>query len=84
MSTAPSSYTSAKESTEDNMAIEGALSAPYSWTYAADESIIKAMVEEEKQVFNEQDRVELIHPVFVLPWGVAERTRRYFERRGAF
>lgn len=27
----------------------------------------------------EEDRVALMHPIFVLPWGVAERTRSHFE-----
>lgn len=30
----------------------------------------------------EGDRVETVHPIFVLPWGAAERTRSWFRKRG--
>ena len=30
-------------------------------------------------VFDEEDRVPPVHPVFVLPWGASERVRGYFE-----
>jgi protein farnesyltransferase subunit beta len=35
----------------------------------------------EDTVFGEGDRVRLIHPVYVLPWGVAETTRAWFNGR---
>ena len=34
--------------------------------------------------FDEGDRVRLVHPVYVLPWGAAERTRGVFEHKGVF
>ena len=40
------------------------------------------IMEGEAQVYNEADRVEALDPVFVVPVGVAKRTRAFFERRG--
>lgn len=34
-----------------------------------------------EQIFNETDRVALIHPVFVVPIHAAENARRYFSTR---
>jgi protein farnesyltransferase subunit beta len=34
------------------------------------------------QVYDEEDRVGALDPVFVVPVGVAARTRAYFESRG--
>lgn len=51
----------------------GQLMAGYQW---APERIV-----EEGQVFDEVDRVEALDPVFVVPAGVAERTRKWFEIR---
>lgn len=39
-------------------------------------------MEGEAQVYNEVDRVEVLDPVFVVPVGVAKRTRAFFEGRG--
>lgn len=30
------------------------------------------------------DEVEVVHPVFIVPWGQAEKCRRYFEEKGGF
>jgi protein farnesyltransferase subunit beta len=38
----------------------------------------------EQEVFGETDRVSTLHPVFVIPEGVAEQTRDYFLRKGTF
>lgn len=37
---------------------------------------VKVKVEE--KIYSE--KIGLMHPVFVVPWGVAEKGRRYFER----
>ena len=37
---------------------------------------------EADQIYDEGDRVGTVHPVFVVPEGVAERTRAYYESRG--
>ncbi|KAK5159090.1 hypothetical protein LTR04_005150 [Oleoguttula sp. CCFEE 6159] len=34
--------------------------------------------------YDATDRVDFVHPVFVLPWGVAERTRAYFAQKAGF
>ncbi|KAI9825473.1 MAG: CAAX farnesyltransferase (FTase) subunit beta [Thelocarpon impressellum] len=40
--------------------------------------------EAEATIFEERDRVELIHPIFVLPWGASEATRAFFEAKSGF
>jgi protein farnesyltransferase subunit beta len=52
------------------------LSSAYQWTSEA--------IAEESQIFDEADRVETLHPVFVIPEGVAETTRAYFASKGGF
>lgn len=54
---------------------EGRLTAGYQWT---PEPLVG---EGEGQVCDEADRVGLLDPVFVVPVGVAERTRRFYEGR---
>jgi hypothetical protein len=49
----------------------------YTWTSTP--AFVPAEYGESEQVYDEEDVVEPIHPVFVVPVGVAERTRRYFE-----
>ena len=53
------------------------LSAAFKWAVAED-------VEEKNEVWDEADKVELIHPVFVVPFGKAEAIRRHFEERVGF
>jgi protein farnesyltransferase subunit beta len=48
--------------------------AGYQWT--------PTPIVEEGQVFDEVDRVEALDPVFVVPVGVADRTRSWFEGKG--
>jgi len=38
----------------------------------------------EEEVFDEIDRVGTLHPIFVIPEGVAEQTWGYFVAKGAF
>ncbi|KAH0537239.1 hypothetical protein FGG08_005941 [Glutinoglossum americanum] len=53
-----------------------ALSSAFHWE--ASEVIPKPDGKAEDTVFDEEDRVRLIHPVYVLPWGLAETTRAWF------
>lgn len=39
---------------------------------------------DESDLIREEDRVSLIHPIFVLPWGAAERTRLQFQVEASF
>ncbi|PBP25367.1 prenyltransferase and squalene oxidase [Diplocarpon rosae] len=39
---------------------------------------------ESSQIFDEQDRIGTLHPVFVIPQGTAEEMRAYFTSRGGF
>ena len=53
-----------------------ALSSAFHWE--ASEIIPTPDGRAEDTVFDEKDRVRLIHPVYVLPWGVAESARTWF------
>ncbi|KAI9714332.1 MAG: CAAX farnesyltransferase (FTase) subunit beta [Bogoriella megaspora] len=35
-------------------------------------------------VVDEEDRIRLVHPIFAVPWGTAERTRAFFEQKSGF
>ncbi|KAF7957540.1 hypothetical protein EAE96_003117 [Botrytis aclada] len=54
----------------------GTLVSPYQWT--AEPYV------ETTQIYDEEDRVGTLHPVFVIPEGVAEETRAYFASKGTF
>jgi protein farnesyltransferase subunit beta len=54
----------------------GILSSAYQWT--SEPNI------EESQIYDEEDRVGTLHPVFVIPEGIAEKTRAYFASKGGF
>ncbi|KAJ8064484.1 hypothetical protein OCU04_006818 [Sclerotinia nivalis] len=56
--------------------LSGMLVSPYQWT--AEPYI------ETTQIYDEEDRVGTLHPVFVIPEGVAEETRAYFAAKGTF
>ncbi|TAQ88026.1 hypothetical protein B7494_g3645 [Chlorociboria aeruginascens] len=59
-----------------NAESSGILTSPYQWTV---EPFIG-----ETQIYDEEDRVGVLHPVFVIPEGVAEETRAYFASKGGF
>lgn len=52
------------------------LNSPYRWT---SEKFV-----DEVQIYDESDRVKTLHPVFVIPEGVAEATSVYFASKGGF
>ena len=54
----------------------GNLASPYQWTCEPFDG--------EVQIYNEEDRVGTLHPVFVIPEGAAEQTRAYFASKGGF
>lgn len=54
----------------------GALVSAYQWTA---EPFIG-----DSQIYDEEDRVGTLHPVFVIPEGLAEETRAYFTSKGGF
>lgn len=57
-------------------ATSGVLSSAYQWT--------SEPITGESQIYDELDRVGTLHPVFVIPEGVAEETRAYFASKGGF
>lgn len=52
------------------------LSAGFNW--------VAEDAEEEGRVWDEEDRVGKVHPVYALPWGRAEEARRWFENKVGF
>jgi protein farnesyltransferase subunit beta len=64
---------------EEAESTSGNLLAAFKW--AASTSIPSSSGGLEEQIFDEQDRVKLVHPVFLIPWGVAEKTRSWYEAR---
>jgi len=59
------------------------LPSPYKWT--SEKYPLPPQVHNgHSQVFDEVDRVETVHPVFVVPEGVAESMRTYFIEKGGF
>jgi protein farnesyltransferase subunit beta len=54
----------------------GFLSSAFQWT---SEPIV-----EHSQIFDEEDRIGTLHPVFVIPQGTAEEMRAHFTSRGGF
>ncbi|OCK80379.1 terpenoid cyclases/Protein prenyltransferase [Lepidopterella palustris CBS 459.81] len=58
---------------------EGPLAAAFKWDVADG-----GVGEEDKRVWDEEDEVRVVHPVFVVPWGQAEKCRGYFERKEGF
>ncbi|EPE27026.1 Terpenoid cyclase/Protein prenyltransferase [Glarea lozoyensis ATCC 20868] len=52
------------------------LSSAYQWT--------SEFLFDEEQIFDEEDRVLTLHPVFVIPEGIAEQTRAYFASKIGF
>ena len=48
------------------------------------EGTIDTVEEREWEVKKDSEKVGLMHPIFVVPWGVAEKGRRYFERFPGF
>ncbi|KAI9700048.1 MAG: CAAX farnesyltransferase (FTase) subunit beta [Candelina mexicana] len=58
------------------------LSSAFHW--ASSQIIPASDGEEQPSVFDTEDRVNLIHPIYVIPWGVAERTRAWYEAKAKF
>ncbi|KAF2178280.1 terpenoid cyclases/Protein prenyltransferase [Zopfia rhizophila CBS 207.26] len=63
----------------DDKGTDHELRAAYKWK--------GAQLEEDREgerVWDQGDVVELVHPVFVVPWGQAESCRKYFEAKEGF
>ncbi|KAI9717149.1 MAG: hypothetical protein M1812_004897 [Candelaria pacifica] len=58
------------------------LSSAFNW--AGSQTIRASNGEEQPAVFGTEDRVSLIHPIYVIPWGVAERTRAWYGAKTKF
>ncbi|KAG9228979.1 CaaX farnesyltransferas-like protein beta subunit Ram1 [Amylocarpus encephaloides] len=54
----------------------GTRGSAYQWT--------SEILADESRVYEEEDRVQTLHPIFVIPEGVAEKTRAYFMAKGGF
>jgi protein farnesyltransferase subunit beta len=53
-------------------------------TYAYQWAVDKFQPVVGEEIFDEIDRVGTLHPIFVIPEGVAEQTREYFVAKGGF
>ncbi|TVY24793.1 Protein farnesyltransferase subunit beta [Lachnellula hyalina] len=58
------------------MESSGTLSSPYQWT--------SEIFVEDSQIYDEEDRLKTLHPVFVISEGAAEEMRAYFSSKGGF
>ncbi|KAH7036730.1 terpenoid cyclases/protein prenyltransferase alpha-alpha toroid [Macrophomina phaseolina] len=68
---------STSSSSSPQAAFSPPLNAGFNWT-AVDAD------DEESRVWDEEDRVGMVNPVYVLPWGKAEAARRWFEEKVGF
>ncbi|KAI9814630.1 MAG: CAAX farnesyltransferase (FTase) subunit beta [Pycnora praestabilis] len=66
----------------DHSQSSAALPSALHWAYS--NTILSSMGEEEEHVCEEDDRVNVIHPIYVLPWSVAERSRAWYESKVDF
>lgn len=55
------------------------LSSAFHW--ACSQTTQGSDCDEQPAVFDTEDQVNLIHPIFVIPWGAAERTRAWYEAK---
>ncbi|PMD21996.1 terpenoid cyclases/Protein prenyltransferase [Hyaloscypha hepaticicola] len=62
--------------TETRIETSGNLASSYQWTC---EPFVG-----DGHIYDEEDRVGTLHPVFVIPEGAAEKTRAYFVSKGGF
>lgn len=56
--------------------LAGNLTSPYQWT--------SIPLIEDAQIYDEEDRVRTMHPVFAIPEGAAEAARAHFAAKGGF
>ena len=66
------------EEEEVSEAEKADLGAVFRWKVA------KGAVEDEERIWDEEDEVDVVHPVFIVPWGQAEKCRKYFEGKEGF
>lgn len=67
--------------------LAGLSSAQHKWRYSAEEGWSNVPYPQCKgetavQIFDEEDRVKPLHPVYVVPMGVAESIMAYCEKQG--
>ncbi|KZF19217.1 hypothetical protein L228DRAFT_271467 [Xylona heveae TC161] len=55
------------------------LTAAFHW--ASSPRVLDSNGEIQEPICDEEDRVKLIHPIFVIPWGVPETTRAWYEAK---
>ncbi|EON66817.1 hypothetical protein W97_06219 [Coniosporium apollinis CBS 100218] len=73
------SYDDAQTEGDEEEEFQGPLSAGFHWRTRDVE-----VGEVEGKVFDEGDRVAAMNPVYLIPWGCAEKMRRYFEGKVGF
>lgn len=61
---------------------EGTLNAAFGWVYSGDESLVVAQTG--KEVYDVDDTVAPIHPIYVIPFDAVEKTRTWFLAKEGF
>lgn len=68
--------------TKANLEEGNRLGFAFAWSCGQDGAAEKA--EDGPELFEEEDLLLPIHPVFVIPFGAVERTRAWFEGKAGF
>ncbi|KAI9876551.1 MAG: CAAX farnesyltransferase (FTase) subunit beta [Pleopsidium flavum] len=69
-------------SDQDRTESPGPLSSAFQWTHS--ETRRDPSDEEEALICDEDDRLKVLHPIYVIPWGVAEKTRAWYDAKAGF
>lgn len=62
--------------------MDGPFSSAFQWDYSERTRDVNS--EQEEPIFDEEDRLKVIHPIYVIPWGVAEKTRAWYDAKAGF
>lgn len=46
--------------------------------------MLKTKEDDEEEIFDADDRVTPIHPIYLIPWDKVEQTHMFFARKGGF
>ncbi len=68
----------------DSDSTKAAESLPSAFRWTCSDIIRGPNGEQEAPVFDEDDRLEVVHPIYVIPWGAAEKTRAWYGAKAGF
>ena len=58
------------------------LESPFQWTHS--NQIHSGQGNPEEEIFESEDRVRSIHPIFVIPWATAEQAHSWLQQKEGF